>query len=79
MGYGVDPEVQIPTILGKSGLPVFLRGKVADVVTNNYGTSIPMVDLSLIHIFHTFIQQMIFIRLLFYNSPSKTIGTSINS
>lgn len=44
MGYGVDPEVQIPTILGKSGLPVFLLGKVADVVTNNYGTSIPMVD-----------------------------------
>ena len=43
-GYGVDPEVQIPTILGKSGLPVFLLGKVADVVTNNYGTSIPMVD-----------------------------------
>ena len=41
---GVDPEVQIPTILGKSGLPVFLLGKVADVVTNNYGTSIPMVD-----------------------------------
>ena len=38
------PEVQIPTILGKSGLPVFLLGKVADVVTNNYGTSIPMVD-----------------------------------
>ena len=25
MGYGVDPEVQIPTILGKSGLPVFLE------------------------------------------------------
>lgn len=44
MGYGVDPEVQIPTILGKSGLPVLLLGKVADVVTNNYGTSIPMVD-----------------------------------
>ena len=44
MGYGVDPEVQMPTILGKSGLPVFLLGKVADVVTNNYGTSIPMVD-----------------------------------
>lgn len=44
MGYGVDPEVQVPTILGKTGLPVFLLGKVADVVTNHYGTSIPMVD-----------------------------------
>lgn len=44
MGYGVDPEVQIPTIFGRRGLPVFLLGKVADVVSNDYGTSIPMVD-----------------------------------
>lgn len=44
MGYGVDPEVQVPTIFGKQGLPVFLLGKVADVVSNDYGTSIPMVD-----------------------------------
>lgn len=44
LGYGVDPEVQCPTIFGKKGLPVFLLGKVADVVQNPYGTSIPMVD-----------------------------------
>ena len=44
LGYGVDPEVQCPTIFGKAGLPVFLLGKVADVVQNPYGTSIPMVD-----------------------------------
>ena len=44
MGYGVDPEVQVPTIFGRRGLPVFLLGKVADVVANDYGTSIPMVD-----------------------------------
>lgn len=44
MGYGVDPEVQVPTIFGRRGLPVFLLGKVADVVSNDYGTSIPMVD-----------------------------------
>ena len=28
----------------RRGLPVFLLGKVADVVANDYGTSIPMVD-----------------------------------
>jgi phosphopentomutase len=44
MGYGVDPEVQVPTILGRAGYPVFLLGKVADVVSNQFGVSIPMVD-----------------------------------
>lgn len=44
LGYGVDPEVQAPTILGKMGIPVTLLGKVADVVQNPYGESIPMVD-----------------------------------
>jgi len=44
LGYGVDPQVQIPTILGKAGVPVYLLGKVADVVINDYGTSYPMVD-----------------------------------
>lgn len=44
LGYGVDPEVQAPTILGKMGIPVTLLGKVADVVQNPYGVSIPMVD-----------------------------------
>lgn len=44
MGYGVDPHVQVPTILGKAGIPVYLIGKVADVVCNDFGISIPMVD-----------------------------------
>lgn len=44
MGYGIDPTVQVPYVLGKWGLPVFLLGKVADVVANPFGTSIPMVD-----------------------------------
>lgn len=44
MGYGVDAHVQIPTILGKAGIPVYLLGKVADVVCNDFGISLPMVD-----------------------------------
>lgn len=44
MGYGVDPLVQAPTILGRAGHPVYLLGKVADVVANEFGISIPMVD-----------------------------------
>lgn len=44
MGYGVDPSVQVPAILGAKGVPVFLLGKVADIVTNQYGKSISAVD-----------------------------------
>ncbi|MDR1834539.1 MAG: phosphopentomutase [Fusobacteriaceae bacterium] len=46
LGYGVDPDVQVPTILGKAGIPVFLLGKAADVVRNDYGTSVPVVETS---------------------------------
>jgi len=46
MGYGVDPETQVPTILGRAGVPVFLLGKAADVVSNKFGKSIAMVDTS---------------------------------
>jgi phosphopentomutase len=44
LGYGIDPEVQVPTILGNAGVPVFLLGKVADIVVNDHGVNIPMVD-----------------------------------
>jgi phosphopentomutase len=44
LGYGINPEVQVPTILGKKGIPVVLLGKVADIVENNNGKSIPCVD-----------------------------------
>ncbi|MCM0649741.1 phosphopentomutase [Clostridium swellfunianum] len=44
LGYGINPEVQVPTILGKKDIPVVLLGKVADIVENNYGKSIPCVD-----------------------------------
>lgn len=44
LGYGIDPEVQAPTILGKKGIKVTLLGKVADIVFNDYGKSISCID-----------------------------------
>ncbi|GAA0182247.1 phosphopentomutase [Clostridium sediminicola] len=44
LGYGVNPDVQIPTILGKNDIAVTLIGKVADIVHNQYGKSIFSVD-----------------------------------
>ena len=44
LGYGVESNVQLPTILGKAGVPVVLIGKVADIVANEYGKNIPAVD-----------------------------------
>ena len=43
LGYGVDENVQAPTILGKAGIPVTLIGKVADIVANKMGVSISCV------------------------------------
>ncbi|NFH30733.1 phosphopentomutase [Clostridium sporogenes] len=44
LGYGINAGVQIPTILGKKGIDVTLLGKVADIVSNEYGKSISCVD-----------------------------------
>ena len=44
LGYGVDADVQAPSILGRMGVPVYLLGKAADVIANPFGTSIPGVD-----------------------------------
>ena len=47
LGYGINPETQVPTILGKAGIPVVLVGKVADIVFNEQGKSfINLVDTS---------------------------------
>ncbi len=43
LGYGVDPKVQVPHILGEAGIDVRLIGKVADIVDNPYGKSEPCV------------------------------------
>ncbi len=44
LGYGVDPNVQVPTILDEAGVPVFLLGKVADIVQTTKGKLYPGVD-----------------------------------
>lgn len=44
LGYGVDKQIQVPTILTKAGIPVTLIGKVADVVANDGGNSISCVS-----------------------------------
>ncbi|TCL60116.1 phosphopentomutase [Kineothrix alysoides] len=43
LGYGVDPKLQIQTILSDAHIPVFMVGKAADVIQNKKGTSISLV------------------------------------
>lgn len=43
LGYGVDRNVQAPTILTRNGIECTLIGKVADIVDNEKGTSISCV------------------------------------
>lgn len=43
LGYGVNKNVQAPTILTGAGIPVTLIGKVADIVANDGGKSISCV------------------------------------
>ncbi|HBG3256164.1 TPA: phosphopentomutase [Clostridioides difficile] len=44
LGYGVNSSTQVPTILGKNNIGVYLFGKVADIVQNDYGVNLPGVD-----------------------------------
>lgn len=44
IGYGVNSDVQVPTLLGKKDIQVTLIGKVADIVYNQYGKNISSVD-----------------------------------
>jgi phosphopentomutase len=44
LGYGVRAGVQVPAMLEQAGIPVTLIGKVADIVENHQGQSIPGVD-----------------------------------
>lgn len=44
LGYGVDENVQAPTILTRNGINVSLFGKVADIVINDNGKSVSCVD-----------------------------------
>jgi len=44
LGYGIDPNVQIPTILDKAGVDVSLIGKVGDIVQTESSHVYPGVD-----------------------------------
>lgn len=44
LGYGVLAKNQVPSILGRHDIPVTLLGKVADIVANPHGKSIPGVS-----------------------------------
>jgi phosphopentomutase len=44
LGFGVNAEVQVPSLLAKEGIPTILIGKVADIVENPGGKNLPGVD-----------------------------------
>ena len=44
LGYGIDPNVQIPTILDKAGISVELFGKAADIIQTSSTHLFPGVD-----------------------------------
>lgn len=44
LGYGIDPAVQLPTILDQFGITVSLLGKVADIVQTSSHRLFPGVD-----------------------------------
>jgi phosphopentomutase len=44
LGYGVNPKVQVPTLLHQQGYPVSLIGKMADVIECDGAEYLPMVE-----------------------------------
>ena len=44
LGYGVNPNVQVPTLLKKAGYTVSLIGKMADVIECQGAEYLPMVE-----------------------------------
>ncbi|MDI6601944.1 MAG: phosphopentomutase [Thermoanaerobacteraceae bacterium] len=44
LGYGVNPDVQVPTILKRAGCDVSLIGKMADVIECDGAEYLPMVE-----------------------------------
>ncbi|RKL63314.1 phosphopentomutase [Thermoanaerobacteraceae bacterium SP2] len=44
LGYGVNPKVQVPTLLHRQGYPVSLIGKMADVIECDGAEYLPMVE-----------------------------------
>lgn len=56
LGYGINPEVQITSILDKDNIPVVLAGKVADIIQTKNGRLFPGVDTQ--ELFNKFIGQI---------------------
>jgi phosphopentomutase len=46
LGYGINPEMQIPSILMKHHYPVYLIGKMADVLDGDFDVKDPVVNTS---------------------------------
>lgn len=44
LGYGIDPEVQLPSILDRNNIDVSLIGKTADIIASNTIHKYPGVD-----------------------------------
>ncbi len=44
LGYGIDPDKQVHSILMRNGFEVYLYGKMADVITGEVSERDPMVD-----------------------------------
>ncbi|MCI1859869.1 MAG: phosphopentomutase, partial [Sporolactobacillus sp.] len=67
LGYGIDPEVQLPTILHDQGIEVSLIGKTADIINVDTKRKYPGVDTN--YLFDKFIEESKAIKdgLLFMN------------
>lgn len=55
LGYGIDPNVQLPSILIRHGIDVALIGKASDIVRGNTKRRFPGVDSN--YLFDQFIRQ----------------------
>ncbi|MFD1442008.1 phosphopentomutase [Lacticaseibacillus hegangensis] len=55
LGYGINPDVQLPTILHKQGIDVALVGKTADIINVDTERKFPGVDTN--YLFDQFIKQ----------------------
>jgi len=56
LGYGINPEVQIPTILDHQKIPVVLIGKAADIIQTSSTYLYPGVDTQ--ELFNYLLQEM---------------------
>lgn len=55
LGYGIDPDVQLPSIMHKSNLDVSLIGKTADIIRVDTPRKYPGVDTD--YLFDKFVEQ----------------------